>query len=144
MNPLVLPAHSESLTPIMDHVVAKATSAGLDKKAIYRLRLAVDEVATNVVKYAYPKDQADATIEVHTQISEPSIAITLVDRGKPFNPHEARMPDVTQDAEDRPIGGLGVYLAIRNVDKFLYERAADQNRNTFVMNRPARATGPER
>ncbi len=113
-----------------------ATSAGLPRKAAYRLQLAVDEIATNVVTYGGGGEQPDGYIVVSYLISDEYLTIVLEDNSLPFDP--TRHPisaDINAPLEDRPVGGLGVYLALKNVDTFTYEYVNQHNRNTLVMHR---------
>jgi len=138
MKPLTVPGQLESLSAIAQYVLEAATAAGLEKKAAYRLRLAVDEVATNIITYGYDEAGLEANITVHAEIDDRTLKVTLEDHAQPFDPLQHNEPaDLELPLEVRQIGGLGIYLAIRGVDKFIYEYVDGCNRNMFVMNRPA-------
>ena len=92
----------------------------------YLANLAVEELVTNCIKYGY-EDSADHMIEVKLQISGNELALTVSDDGRPFNPLELPEPDVRLPIEDRPIGGLGIYLLRRMSDKMDYIRSAGRN-----------------
>lgn len=115
--------------------MAAAQEAGLAKKPAYNLRLAVDEIATNIIVYGYKGGDADQTIVVHTEIDDQALTVILEDTAPKFDPTQQDLPDaddLNQPLEDRPIGGLGVYLAVQGVDQFQYQRLGDKNRNIFV------------
>lgn len=137
MEPLTVPGTLDSLKAVAQYVVAASTAAGLDKKTTYRLRLAIDEIATNIVIHGYEETGREGSIYLFTDIDAQTLTVTLEDQGIPYNPNTRAEPeDLSQPIEQRQIGGLGVYLAIQGVDKFLYEYEGDRNRNIFVMNRP--------
>jgi anti-sigma regulatory factor (Ser/Thr protein kinase) len=134
---ITVPGSLDSLDEIAGYVMKAAAIAGLDKKITYRLRLAVDEIATNIVMHGYEEAGLSGDIEVHSQIDADALTIYLEDSGVAYNPRLDKVPeDIDKPIEDRGIGGLGVYLAVQNVDKFLYERVGERNRHTFVVNRP--------
>jgi anti-sigma regulatory factor (Ser/Thr protein kinase) len=126
---------------IADYVLAAAKEAGLDKKASYNLRLAVDEIATNIIMYGYEPAGIEGTIDLQAQMDDRALTIVLEDTATAFDPFEKLAQEemlVDQPLEQRHTnGGLGIYLTIQGVDKFMYERFADRNRNIFVVNRPA-------
>jgi putative intracellular protease/amidase/anti-sigma regulatory factor (Ser/Thr protein kinase) len=135
MNTLKVPANLDSLAAVAAFVVEAAQAAGLSRQAAYRLRLAVDELATNIVTYGYAG--ASGNIDVSVEMDERTLTVTLEDAGVPFDPHKVAPPDdLHLPLEQRDIGGLGVYLALEGVDGFFYERIGDRNRNILVVNRP--------
>jgi len=96
----------------------------------YLANLAVEELVTNCIKYGY-EDAAEHMIEVKLQISGNELAVTVTDDGRPFNPLELPEPDVRLPIEDRPIGGLGIYLLRRMSDHMDYVRVAGKNSVTL-------------
>jgi anti-sigma regulatory factor (Ser/Thr protein kinase) len=136
MDELTVPAALEALGTIGAYVLKAATAAGIDNRAAYRLRLAVDEIATNIIMHGRPGDRGADAITVRAAMDDLSLTISLEDGGPAFNPFEQEGPmDLDQPIEERQMGGLGVFLAIRGVDGFGYERLGALNRNTFVVHR---------
>ena len=136
MHTLTVPGTLDSLGPIRDFVKAAASEAGLDRKRAYQLQLAVDEIATNVITHGYTETGSEGDVDVRTRLTDETLTIYLEDTAAPFNPLTQDAPDnLDAPLEDRPAGGLGVYLAIHSVDRFVYERDGDRNRNVFVVNR---------
>jgi anti-sigma regulatory factor (Ser/Thr protein kinase) len=136
MEPLTVSGTLDSLATIGKYVLDAAALAGLDKKAAYRLRLAVDEIATNVITHGYQEANRQGDLEVQVLLDEAALTLFLEDNGAAYIPDEVSAPDGLQrPLEERQIGGLGVYLAIQSVDRFLYERVGGRNRHTFVVNR---------
>lgn len=126
----------ESLSAIRQFVTDASQQAGLDKQAMYRLILAVDEIATNIFTYGYKDSENEPTIDVHASISDGLLTIALEDDAPKFDPTEHQVrDDLESDLDQRSIGGLGVYLALNNVDGFEYEYANGRNRNVFMMKR---------
>ncbi len=137
MEDLTVPATLESLSPIGQYVIAAAQTAGLDRKASYRLRLAVDEIATNIITYGYAEAGLAGDVVVRAELAPESLTITLEDTARPFDPRGQDVPDqIDRPLEERPIGGLGVFLATLGVDEFRYEYVGQRNRNIFVVKRP--------
>ncbi len=138
MEPLTVPGNLDSLEAIAQYLIAAAAEAGLSKKASYKLRLAVDEIATNIIVYGYEEANCEGVLDLRADIDEQSLTISIEDTGLAFDPLE-KLPleeeTLDQPLEERPIGGLGLYLAIKGVDKFSYERMGESNRNILVVNR---------
>lgn len=133
MKPATVPATLDSLEDIAEYVMAAATSARLGKRASYRLRLAVDEIATNIIVHGYKEAGLQGALELHAETDEGVLTIAIEDSGVAYDPRQASVPDTTIPLEQRPIGGLGVYLAIRSVDEFLYERVGERNRTILKV-----------
>jgi anti-sigma regulatory factor (Ser/Thr protein kinase) len=137
MQPLTVPGTLDSLQAIAEYVKAAAAAAGLDRKATYRLRLAVDEIATNIVTHGYAEAGIEGAVEVWAEMDERTLTLSLEDTGVAYDPRQSKPPgNLDMPLDEREIGGLGVYLVYQNVDTFDYERVGDRNRNTFCMNRP--------
>ncbi len=137
MDRLTVPGTLESLADIGQFVLRAAADAGLDRKASYQLRLAVDEIATNIVVHGYAGANRQGPIAMWAELDEAELRLCLEDKAEPFDPHEAQSPDdLDRPLEEREIGGLGVFLALRGTDELRYERTAEGNRNIVVVHRP--------
>ena len=97
----------------------------------FRISLVIDELAQNVVDYAYEDQPGDVEVEV---TSEPeAVTIEITDEGRPFDPlTQAPEPDLTSPIEDRPIGGLGVHFTKTLMDDVKYSRESGKNRLKIV------------
>ncbi len=137
MNPMTVPATLDSLGAIADYVMAAAAAAGLDKRASYSLRLAVDEIVTNIIVHGYADAGLQGTLDLSADIDDRTLTVAIEDSGVAYDPHQAPVPDTSLPLEERPIGGLGVYLALKSVDEFLYERVGARNRSIFKMQLPS-------
>jgi anti-sigma regulatory factor (Ser/Thr protein kinase) len=97
----------------------------------YFANLAIEEIATNCIKYGYD-DPKSHVIEVKLTLSGTNdLVVTVVDDGHPFNPLEAGQPDLSVAVEERPIGGLGIYLLRQLCDGMEYVREGGRNRLTL-------------
>jgi serine/threonine-protein kinase RsbW len=102
--------------------------------ALFDLHLAIDEIFTNVVSYAYDDNREH---EIVVQVSlfavgpRRHIEVEVRDDGRPFNPLDAEPPDVSAPVDERPVGGLGIYLVRRVMDDLEYRR--QQGKNVLVM-----------
>lgn len=93
---------------------------------VFNLTLVMEEAVVNVINYAYPKEDHEK-IYVSARLHEGSIIMIIADNGKEFDPTLAPEADITLSAEERPIGGLGIFL-IRNImNEVKYERIEGRN-----------------
>ena len=136
MQPLNVPGNLDSLSAIGHYVNEAAQAAALDKKTAYHLRLAVDEIATNIIVHGYQEAGLTGEVLVLSELDDAALKIMLEDTSAPFDPRKLVRPDhIDKPIEERPIGGLGIYLAMENVSKFDYEYVNNRNRNIFIVNR---------
>lgn len=138
MKPLTVPGKLSSLALIREYVRTATAEAGLDRQRAYRLELAVDEIATNIVNHGYLENDRVGDLVAHATIDAHALTVTLEDTAVPFDPRRLRRPaQIDLPLAERPIGGLGVFLAMENVDRFDYEFEDGRNRNIFVVRRAA-------
>ena len=93
---------------------------------IFNLTLVLEEAVVNVINYAYPKEEHEY-IYLSARMHEGSIVLVLTDTGKEFDPTAAPEADVTLSAEDRQIGGLGIFLIRQIMNEVKYERIEGEN-----------------
>ncbi len=130
------PVSLDALKDMRDYVATAAAGLPIDKKKLYKLQLAVDEIATNIILYSGLNEE-NAKIFMACEIKKNSLIIQLRDQGVPFDPrHKLEMGKayLSKPAEDRHIGGLGIYLAITGVDEFRYEYIDEYNVNFLNVN----------
>ena len=114
----------------------------LPEQMVQRVQLALDEVVTNVVNYAFPDDAQDAEIRVGIRLDDERLRIRVEDNGAPFDPlSEAEEPELDLEADLRPVGGLGIHFAKVFVHTLEYEYVDGRNRLTFIQ--PIDATPKE-
>jgi sigma-B regulation protein RsbU (phosphoserine phosphatase) len=95
------------------------------------LNMVFDELLNNVVSYAY-QDDKEHEIEVRVEVAGERLVVSIADDGIPFNPFDADTPDTGLALEDRTIGGLGIHLVLKVMDKVAYQRRTDKNVLTLV------------
>lgn len=121
---LTIEAKDENLEKVLSFVDAKMEEMGCAFKQINQVDLVLEEAFVNVAHYAY-QENGYATIELEEK--DTGLAITLIDEGKEFNPIEKEDPDITQNADDRQIGGLGIFLVKKLMTSVSYERKENKN-----------------
>ena len=90
-------------------------------KASMQLDIAVEEIFVNIAHYGYPEGEGTAKITVELPEDSSSIVIRFIDQGTPYDPLKKPDPDITLTAEDRPIGGLGIFMVKKSMDNMEYE-----------------------
>jgi serine/threonine-protein kinase RsbW len=106
------------LPRIVEFVMKWLESQGLGKYS-FPLETAVDEASTNVIKYAY--DGKAGYYQISCELQGREIVVTIRDHGKRFDPNSVPLPDVDADLENRKIGGLGIYMMKKMVDRVSYD-----------------------
>ena len=94
-------------------------------RAAYTVDLAVEELVMNVIRYAFIDDDTHP-IDIELAIEGDQVVLRIADDGRPFDPREN--PELDLDADDRQVGGLGLYLVVDMVDMLKYQRVDEQNR----------------
>ncbi len=121
----------DAIAPAIDAATVWLTERQASATDLWFVALAVDELVTNCVKYAYD-DAGEHLIDVELQIADGQLIVTVVDDGHAFDPLTIPPPDLSLAAEDRKIGGLGIHLLITVSDRMTYERRGNQNRVVLV------------
>ena len=112
---LRLPARLENLEDLIDFILEEVKRAKIGPKAASDIHLAADEACTNAISYAYPPGK-EKDIEVTCSRKPEEFSVTIRDWGKPFDPLQAPPPDLDLELEERPVGGLGVFLMKKFAD----------------------------
>ena len=94
--------------------------------------VSVDEVFTNICSYAYPSQTGSVSVLIKVYEKPKRIAISFIDEGVPYNPLEKEEPDITLSADERPIGGLGIFMVKRMMDEMDYEYSEGKNVLTLL------------
>src|SRR5690606_37927222 len=106
MNPLHLAAVPASLDAITCFVTSAARTAGLDSSATYKLQLAVDEIATNIIVHGHQEAGREGELTIRAELTNEAVVIVLEDRAAPFDPRAGAAPDdLDAPPEEREIGG---------------------------------------
>jgi serine/threonine-protein kinase RsbW len=123
------------LSRIRDFVVQAGHELGLDERSIADLELVVDEACSNIIRHGYGGQ--GGPIEVLVQAAAGGVRVIVRDWAPAFDPHSVPWPDVTAPLEERPLGGLGLFLIHRLMDdvQFHFDAA---NGNTLTMAKRSR------
>jgi anti-sigma regulatory factor (Ser/Thr protein kinase) len=112
-------------------VEAFGEAEGLGPEAVFSMNLALDEVVTNVIRYAHDDDGRQHPIVVRLALEQGVLTAQVEDDGRAFNPLEAPAPDTGASIDERPIGGLGIHLVRSVMNSVEYRR--EDGRNVLTM-----------
>ena len=125
-------ADLEELSRLTERIEEFATTGSVPSAQTQRISLAIDELVTNIIRYGTVEGES-ADIQVSVRLLEGMVRVEIEHRGVAFDPFvEAAVPDTTLPLEERPIGGLGVFLVRSLMTSTRYERIADRNRITLT------------
>ena len=124
---LTLPARRDLLDRVQGFVDDILTGMDCDPAAVLQLQIVVEEVFINIASYAYAPETGEAEIRCDVEQNPPHITIQFRDRGIPFNPLAKEDADITLSAEERGIGGLGIYMMKNYTDSVSYSYEDGQN-----------------
>lgn len=122
----VLPAKLEHLPAFIKAVTEAATHGGVDQKRLFNIELAMEEVLTNIMHYAYEGTQGDIRVVCRSD-SHQWFIIEVIDNGKAFDMTTVPTPDLTGTLSERTIGGLGIHFVKTLTDDVLYRREGGKN-----------------
>lgn len=127
MTELNIEAKIENLNIVLGFVKQQLESLNCPMKIQMQIEVAVEELFVNIAHYAYNPEVGSATIRVDVQENPLAVSITFIDQGVPYDPLKREDPDVTLSAEERQIGGLGIYMVKKSMDDITYEYKDGQN-----------------
>ena len=127
MKELTLDATIENIPAVTDLIDAELEALNCPIRVQTQIDVAADELFSNIANYAYAPGTGSATVRVEIEENPSGVVITFIDRGKPYNPLEKEDPDISLPAEERPIGGLGVFIVKKTMDAVSYEYRDGQN-----------------
>ena len=134
MKELILAATVENIEVVTDFVNEQLEELDCPMKVQMQIDIAIDELFGNIAHYAYNPEVGDATVRVEVTEDPLAVVITFIDSGVPYDPLAKEDPDTTLSAEDRQIGGLGIYMVKKSMDDITYEYKAGQNILTIKKN----------
>ena len=124
-------AKTESLSDVLRFVEQTLEGFECPIKIQTAICVAIEEVFVNVAHYAYPDGEGDMSLDISFDEQSRDIAFRMTDKGVPFDPLEKPDPDITLSAEDREIGGLGIFIAKKTMDSITY--AYENGENILTM-----------
>ena len=126
-NELELEAVLENLAEVQAFVEEHLEAADCPMKARMQISLAVEEIFVNIARYAYAPEKGNAAVRVEISDAPVSVTLTFVDNGVPYDPLAKQDPDVSLPAQERDIGGLGIFMTKKVMDDVAYEYRDGQN-----------------
>ena len=117
MEELTLQATVENLDRVLAFVEEKLESKQCSMKILMQVQVAVEEIYVNIAHYAYESEIGMATIRVEVGGEPLQVKITFIDNGTPYDPLKKEDPDTTLSAEDRQIGGLGIFMVKNGIKR---------------------------
>ena len=127
MKELIIAATVENIETVTDFVNEQLEALDCPMKAQMQIDIAIDELFGNIAHYAYNPDVGDATVRVEVTEEPLAVVITFIDKGVPYDPLAKADPNITLSAEEREIGGLGIFMVKKTMDDIAYEYKDGQN-----------------
>lgn len=124
MKELIIEASIEKLDEVLEFVNESLQISECSMKVMTQINIAVEEIFVNIAHYAYNPEIGGAVIRIC--ISE-DIIIEFEDNGKPYNPLLAMDPDITLGAQERDVGGLGIFMVKKIMDRVEYNHVNNKN-----------------
>ena len=131
-NELTVEAAVENLPQVMGFLEQHLEEADCPLKAQMQITVAAEEIYVNIAHYAYAPETGEATVRLEITDDPAAATITFIDRGVPFDPLAKPDPDVSLSAEERGIGGLGIYMVKKSMDDVRYAYRDGQNVLTLI------------
>jgi serine/threonine-protein kinase RsbW len=132
MDAITVPASLASLEEVACYVRALAKQGNLPASAGYKLRLAVEEIVTNIIMHGYREGPGE--IRVSGGLERDHVWVQVADQAPPFDPRTVHSgPQPNTPPMEMQLGGLGLFLALKAVDGFSYKFANGKNINTLTM-----------
>jgi len=124
---LTVEAKTTNIEAVTDFVNEQLEALDCPMKAQMQIDIAIDELFGNIAHYAYNPEIGKATVRVEVIEDPLAVTITFIDNGVPYDPLAKADPDTTLSAEEREIGGLGIYMVKKSMDDITYEYKDGQN-----------------
>lgn len=131
MKQIKVKADTAELDNVLSFADTILEELGCSVKTQMQIDIAIEEIFVNIAHYAYPEAEGEAVINIEPGESGSSVTITFEDEGIQYDPLKNEDPDITLSAEDRPIGGLGIFMVKKSMDEVSYEYKDGKNRLTI-------------
>ena len=122
----------ENLPQLIEYSDSVEQALPLSVEQSYLMRLAIEEITTNIIKYSYVHTRP-GPIQIACACQGDTLCVTIRDRGAPFDPEDAPPPDLTSDLETRTVGGVGVFLVRELADALVYRHDPASGWNELVI-----------
>ena len=127
MKELTIAATVDNIDAVTEFVDEQLEALDCPMKAQMQINIAIDELFGNIAHYAYNPDVGEATVRVEVQDDPLNVIITFIDGGVPYDPLANADPDTTLSAEERAIGGLGIFMVKKSMDEITYRYEQGKN-----------------
>ena len=124
---ITITAVVENLSSVLEIVDQELEAAGASMKVQMQVDVAIEELFVNVSRYAYAPETGEVRIQIGFDKQTSALLVTFIDSGVPFDPVAKLNPDITLSAQEREIGGLGIFMAKKNMDSMEYRREDGKN-----------------
>ena len=125
MEQITIPAKTDRLNEVWGLIESVMQSTGIDVKQQNNIRIAVEEIFVNIASYAFPNGEGDVSVSVIADSDK--LSIEFCDSGIPYNPLDKADPDISMSADEREIGGLGIYMVKQMMDDVRYRYEDGKN-----------------
>ena len=126
-NEIIVEADVSKLDDILDFINAHLQKTSCLPKERMQIAVAAEEIFVNIANYAYAPSKGNASVRVEVSQKPVTVTLTFIDNGKPYDPLKKADPDITLPANERPIGGLGIFMVKKTMDDVNYEYADGKN-----------------
>lgn len=127
MQRFTVDAAIENIPAITDFVNSQLKAHACPLQTQYEIDIAIDEIVSNVARYGYPSGKGEITVQVQWQENPLTVVIVFIDQGIAYNPLRQKEPNLTLCAQERPVGGLGIFMVKHMMDNVQYERRGREN-----------------
>ena len=127
MKEITIAATVENIDVVTDFVNEQLESCDCPIKAQMQIDIAIDELFSNIAHYAYNPETGDATVRVEVVEDPMAVVITFIDKGIPYDPLKKADPNTALSAEEREIGGLGIFMVKKSMDEITYRYEGGKN-----------------
>ena len=125
MNTLTVQSELRELDKVRQFLKKNLVGLGLNEEDAYKVELSLVEMCSNIMRYSYPGDKGEIVISAWHE--EGKFYLEVRDGGVPFDPRQVKRPTLDEMISREQMGGLGIFLARKLMDGFLYRREDDQN-----------------
>ena len=143
MQDITLQASDDTLYTVLDAIEAHLCKNGCPDSVKTEVLISVEEIYVNIAHYAYGGKAGEATVQMEVTQNPRICRVVFRDRGVPYNPLEKEDPDVSLSAEEREIGGLGIYMVKQCMDKIEYRYEDGYNILVIEKHLPLPEVSPE-
>ena len=127
MKDITVDATLDNLEVVQNFVSEELENQGCSMKVMMQIEIAVEEIYVNIVHYAYNPEVGKATVRCEVTEDPMQVIIQFLDSGVPFDPMAKEDADITLSAEERDIGGLGIFMVKQSMDEVKYEYKDGKN-----------------